>query len=760
MRLAIAALFAVLCLVPASGSPLYERGFAVMPEPQVVRLGAEDFRFGADWRIELGPGVAPGNVAVPALMDDIGSRFHVRVGGVGAGGGVLRLTISPGSVAVGAAQDRDKKAIAEQAYTIDLARDGVTITANAGAGLLYGVETLVQLLKPRDGALWLPEGRIEDWPDLELRQIYWDDAHHLDRPETLKKAIRQAAFFKINGFALKLEGHFQFKSAPAVVEPYALTPAELQELTDYGLKYHVQLIPYLDGPGHIAFILKHPEYAKLREYPESNYELCVTNPDSYRLLFGMFQDLMDANKGGKYFYLSTDEPYYVGLADNAQCREGARAKELGSVGKLLAEFTTKAANYLHERGRTAIFWGEYPMKPDDLAALPRHVVNGEVYGPQFDPVFRKLGIRQMIYTSTEGEEKLFPEYFSLPASRRLHPAVKATRRVEDTFRKISYDTARRDADLMGSVNAGWADMGLHPETFWLGYAAAGSAAWRPGSPDPRESMSAFYALYYGWGAANMDRVYHLMSTQAQSWTDSWDTIESTARKGIWGNSNRIYETRQPARDQGIPLPPAPGADLSYASDWAQGNARRLQLAEDSMAENEELIGLLYENLRKVEMNRYNLTVFLSIAELYRQNLEMLRSLGAIDGMLRGAAAAAGKSQAKAAIREVDRALDAARSIWWSRNRVLRDAEKIWMESWYPRVSAANGRVFLYEVDDVKDHLPDRTSDMSYLVYRELLLPVGEWVDRIRTARNGYAQAHAEPARNDGFDWKDLKSVSE
>ncbi len=81
-----------------------------MPEPQSVRLGAEDFRFGSDWRIELGPGVAPGNVAVPTLMDDIESRFHVRVGGVGAGGGALRLTIAPGSVAAGAAQDRDKNA--------------------------------------------------------------------------------------------------------------------------------------------------------------------------------------------------------------------------------------------------------------------------------------------------------------------------------------------------------------------------------------------------------------------------------------------------------------------------------------------------------------------------------------------------------------------------------------------------------------------------------------------------------------------------
>jgi hexosaminidase len=49
----------------------------------------------------------------------------------------------------------------------------------------------------------------------------------------------------------------------------------------------------------------------------------------------MFQDLLDANRGGKYFVLFTDEPYYVGLAKNAQCNEADRAHQLGSVGKLL-----------------------------------------------------------------------------------------------------------------------------------------------------------------------------------------------------------------------------------------------------------------------------------------------------------------------------------------------------------------------------------------------------------------------------------------
>ncbi|HZT38818.1 MAG TPA: family 20 glycosylhydrolase [Bryobacteraceae bacterium] len=740
--------------------PLFEQGYTVMPPPQRVVLLGGDFRFEDNvWRLELGAGVAANDVAVQTLHEELYARCGLRLARSGNSRRVITLAISPDRVRIGPVQDIDKKAIAEQAYRLDLSSSAIQIVANARPGLFYGVETLIQLLKRDNGSYWLPSARIEDWPDLEQRQIYWDDAHHLDRPYALKKAIRQAAFFKINGFVIKLEGHFQYKSAPALVEPQALAPADFQDLTNYALRYHVQLIPYVDAPAHVAFILKHPEYAGLREYPDSNYELCVTNPDSYKLLTGMFQDLMDANQGGKYFYLSTDEPYYVGLANNSQCREALRAKELGSVGRVLAEFVSKAANYLHDRGRTVIFWGEFPLKPNDLAYLPSHIVNGEVYGPQFDSEFKRLGIRQMIYTSTEGEEPLFPWYFALPASKLLHPRRPATERVQETFQKISYDSARQNADLMGMINAGWADMGLHPETFWLGYATAASAGWHPGVPDPRESMSTFYPLFYGRRVRNMDRVYQLMSTQAQIWTDTWDTVESTARKGIWGNSEGIYEKRRPAHDQTLPLPPAPGRGLSYDSEWAEKNAQRLRLVDESIIANQELTGLLLENVRRAEHNRYNLEVFLSIARLFEQNLRMLRSIAAIDQSLKSASDAARKDNAKQAMAAVDRALQLAVSIYRDRNRTLHEATETWYKTWFPRVAEANGRKVVHELDDVKDHLPDRTVDMSYLVYRELLLPFGEWVDRIRSARNEYARSHQMPVRSHGFNWKDLSPVS-
>lgn len=729
-------------------SPLFLRGYTVIPEPREVRLGEAEFSFGARWRLELGPGVKSGDTAVAALKEGLAERLGIvlRVGG--SGGPVLRLSIQPNSAPVGAAVDRDKETLAQQAYRLELEEAQISITANAGAGLFYGVETLVQLLSSRDGPPRLPRGRIADWPDMRLRQIYWDDAHHLESLPELKRAVRQAAFYKINGFALKLEGHFQFRSAPALVEPQALTPSEYQELTDYGLRYHVQVIPYLDGPGHIAFILKHPEYARLREYPESNYELCLTNPDSYKLLFGMFDDLIAANRGVRYFYLSTDEAYYVGLANNPQCQEQAAAGKLGSAGKLLAEFITKAAEHVRNQGREAIFWGEYPLKPADLPALPRDVINGEV-DRAVDASYKALGIRQTIYTSIEGEEKLFPEYFAAPEGKLLHRSSSGPGRVAEAFWKIARDTSRKDSDLIGAVVAGWADMGLHPETFWLGYATATSAAWNPVA-EPRELMNSFYQLHFGPATTRMDRVYQLLSHQAQFWSDSWETQPSNARKPIFGSSYAVFTPPHPAKDQTLPLPPIPfSEDPRTAADWERENARRIELAAEYRAANDELTGMLLENLRRASRNRYTLEVFGSINALCRQNLDMIGMLARINGHL--AAASTGK-ESKVAIEEMDRAMDLIESMRADRNRVLRESTATWEKSWLPRVAEANGRRFVHDLDDVKDHLPDRTVDMSYLVHRELLLPVQAWADKLAEARDRYAESHGQARRVFKLQW--------
>jgi hypothetical protein len=225
------------------------------------------------------------------------------------------------------------------------------------------------------------------------------------------------------------------------------------------------------------------------------------------------------------------------------------------------------------------------------------------------------------------------------------------------------------------------------------------------------------------------------------------------------------------QDQTLTLPAAPGPDLKAAGTarqpsndheaeggWRSDNARRLQLAEDALADNDELLGLLEENLRGVEFNRYNLEVYISIAQLYRQNLEMLLGVGRMCSLVESAQRAAAEGKVKGALESLDGALEIAQSIRQQRNVVLRDAMSTWYKSWLPRVEEANGRRFLHQLDDVKDHVPDRTVDMSYLVYRELQLPFGEWVSAIRSTRNQYAAANDLPAKKDEFDWRDMESV--
>ncbi|HWE52674.1 MAG TPA: beta-N-acetylhexosaminidase [Bryobacteraceae bacterium] len=696
-------------------SPLSSRGYSVLPQPQQVELQPSDFPFGSGWSLVLAPGVTANDAAVETLREDLQERFGIAF--VSGSARIVRLTVKPGSVAIGTALDRDRAQLEQQAYRIELSPSRIDLTANASAGLLYAAATLTQLVTQRGNSFHLPAGRITDWPDLQLRQIYWDDAHHLERLPVLKAALRQAAFYKINGFVLKLEGHFQFHSAPAVVEPYALTPAELQELTDYALHYHVQLIPYLDGPSHIAFILKHPEYNRFREFAGSNYELCATNPDAINLLLGMFHDLLDANKGVKYVYLSTDEAYYIGLADTPQCRE----KPAGTPSQLLAKFVTEVAGDLHARSRDVIFWGEYPLKSEDIPLLPQYVINGETYGPQFDPEFRARGIRQMIYTSTEGEEDLFPDYFALPASQRVHAARPPQPHVEENIRAIASSPARQQAILTGMINAGWADRGLHPETFWLGYATSAAAGWNPAMADAGEARESFYAQFYGAQATRMDRVYQLMSQQAQFWKGSWDTAPSESRKPIWGNSAQIFDPPHPAKDQTLALPPAD----------SEIDRQRYRLASENMATNDELIGLLRENMRRVERNRYNLEIFLSIAQLYWHNLNLLTR---IDNAAHAVQAAREDTDKKKAVAELDRALATIRAIQSERDEVLHLVSEVWQRSWFPRVAQANGRTFVHELDDVKDHLPDRTVGMEYLVYREFVLPWKNWETKIELER--------------------------
>ena len=131
------------CLVgtlgAATASPLLARGYTVIPEPQKVTLGGPDFEFTTSWRLELGPGVKASDIAVGSLKKELQERFHLALlEAKGEVGPRLKLAIAPQAVEVGEATDREKTALGEQAYRMQLRAAEVTILGNSPTGLLYG----------------------------------------------------------------------------------------------------------------------------------------------------------------------------------------------------------------------------------------------------------------------------------------------------------------------------------------------------------------------------------------------------------------------------------------------------------------------------------------------------------------------------------------------------------------------------------------------------------------------------------------------
>src|SRR6185437_3247305 len=110
MRLLMWAAFAAAAAGHASAttplsSPLSSRGYSVLPQPQQVELQPSDFPFASGWSLVLAPGVPANDAAVETLREDLQERFGIAF--VSGSARIVRLTVKPGSVAIGTALGRD-----------------------------------------------------------------------------------------------------------------------------------------------------------------------------------------------------------------------------------------------------------------------------------------------------------------------------------------------------------------------------------------------------------------------------------------------------------------------------------------------------------------------------------------------------------------------------------------------------------------------------------------------------------------------------
>jgi hexosaminidase len=645
---------------PQPASPL-------LPAPQKLSLTGARIPFGDDWRIELGAGVTRQHIAVRTLQT-AGNDYGIALG---RGSKVLELGIRPESRV--------------QGYRLQIQPDRIAISGNGDPGLLYGVSTLLQLLDSgRGNGLELPAGEIEDWPDLELRVIHWCEKEHQSRLETLKEYLDRAAYFKINAVGWHLESTFAYRKHPAISVPTAFTPDQIREIDQYARERYIELIPMVDFPAHMSYVLRHPEFAHLREVPDSSYMICPTNPASWELIFDMLGEVCDAFQG-KYFLFSTDELFFDRYR-GSKCGCAEKIRQVGPSG-LFVEITNKASEFLMQRGKRVMFWGERPLEVKDIPKLPSSSIDAvegwySLERPGELETERKHGMQALMYFSTKGGEKqMFPDY--LPFK---HHDIFSRNHLSTMQEIIARGEARKSDNILGTFVAAWDDHGINLEIVWLGLVAGSCYGWNT-EPSSGELLPRFTKLFYGAEAGSMREIYELMNDCALFWTFSWDR-----RKGI-----SLPNLPDPATLDNHPYWNGQYSRITYVKDRSQAKqavahqsyvptARSEGVFDDLGKEKEltqRLVRLLSERLTRVSRHKYNVEVMLAIAKAMDHNVNLFHSLGAIEDELSAAYRMKRSGRNKEAAALLAKAQAFAEGIVQERERVYADFVKTWKKSRFP-----------------------------------------------------------------------------
>ena len=300
----------------------------VMPEPRIVELSREQaVVVGHDW-----------HVADESGLLDVGSKFAEAL--------CIGVNTEPNRVVL----LRDES-MAREEYLLSIGPAQIEVRAAHRPGFLHALATIDHL---RDGAM-LPVGTVHDRPRLPLRglQLMVEKIAQL-REDSILELMRSAARHKLNALLIEFGDRFPFEGEHAVVASQsALTRPQLRRIVDAARDLGLEIIPLVQCMGHLEYLLRHEQYADIREEDEVRAQLCPSNPRSLQVWAELTEQVLDFVGPCARVHIGGDETRQLG-----HCPRCARRAEMEGIGRLYANHVNGACAWLAERGIAPIIWDD------------------------------------------------------------------------------------------------------------------------------------------------------------------------------------------------------------------------------------------------------------------------------------------------------------------------------------------------------------------------------------------------------------------
>ena len=268
----------------------------------------------------------------------------------------------------------------DEAYELDVRKDGVKVRANTLQGVRYALYTLRQtmLAMPRDVRKTVyyaaPAMKVADAPKLAFRGIHipWNMR---STPVEIEKRVRLSAYLKYNYAVIEPWGAFRSARHPWWGwKEGTMTPDEVRRIVKIGKELGITLVPQIPAfghasmgitsPGRHAILDAHGEYAPLFE-SLNGWNWCLSNPETLKVQFEIIDEMIELFDNPPYFHIGCDEP----------AKPNCPVCLASDYRALTIRHITALHEGLKKRGSKTMLWHDMFIKKGD-PKWPGSVANG------------------------------------------------------------------------------------------------------------------------------------------------------------------------------------------------------------------------------------------------------------------------------------------------------------------------------------------------------------------------------------------------
>ena len=278
-----------------------------------------------------------------------------------------------------------------ESYTLSVTSQRIEIRATSGAGLFYGMQTLLQLMQPAStGSYSVPSVEIEDTPRFAYRGLMLDVSRHFSTKEFIKKQIDALAYYKINRLHLHLTDaagwRLEIKKYPLLTdfaawrtdptwkkwwnggrkylrydEPGAsggyYTQDDIREILEYARQHYITVIPEIEMPSHSEEVLAAYPQLSCSGEPYKNSDFCIGNEETFTFLENVLTEVMELFPS-EYIHVGGDEAGKSAWKTCPKCQKRMKDEHLANVDELQSYLIHRIEKFLNNHGRRLLGWDE------------------------------------------------------------------------------------------------------------------------------------------------------------------------------------------------------------------------------------------------------------------------------------------------------------------------------------------------------------------------------------------------------------------